>query len=356
LHSYLKRTPKIVWLALLTFVVGRAFSYAPALTEKVYTQGIYVGITSIISRISNLFPFSLDDMFYVFLLLFFLTVIIRILLKKMKLKKGFVLLGKSLLGIYILFYWLWGFNYYRQPLNVRIQKELESVDSALFYETLNQIIQETNQNYCAIQSLDKTKINQAIEHSYQDIETRMPNLTITGKRRPKSITFSRFFSGATVFGYFGPFAHETHVNKQILPVQYPFVLAHEKAHQMGITSEAEANFMAWLACKQSPIKELKYSANLYVFIHFLRAIPEQSQREKIMSQLQPEILNQLEDSRTYWNALRIKFIDRIQSKLYDLYLKGNDIPQGIQNYQEVVTYICTYKSILNTEFKPITKE
>ena len=64
------------------------------------------------------------------------------------------------------------------------------------------------------------------------------------------------------------FFNEFHVNKKVLPLEYPVIFAHEKAHQFGVTAESEANFYAWLVCRQSDSQVLNYSANLFILRYF----------------------------------------------------------------------------------------
>lgn len=348
MFSQIKKINIIYWIALLTIIVGRAFSLFPAITEKIYTQGIYKLIAMLLSHISGVFPFSLDDIFYSSLIVLFLFLMVWIILKKITFKKATFILIKSLFLIYILFYWLWGFNYYRQPLAERIHRPLNPIDSTLFYETLHQIIDQAEANYCQINTSDYSRCDSLIEASYLDLKESTGIVSPLGKRRPKIMLYSSFFAGASVFGYFGPFANEIHLNKYLLPNQYPFVLAHEKAHQMGITSEAEANFMAWIVCNNSSSKKLKYAANSYVLIHFLREIPDTLQLKNVIQSIPQPIINDLQNTRIYWNNLRIPLIDKVQSLLYNWYLKGNKVPDGIHNYQAVVTYIYNYKNIMQS--------
>ena len=82
--------------------------------------------------------------------------------------------------------------------------------------------------------------------------------------------FSSFYSKMGLSGYFGPFFNEIHVNHYLLPLDYPFVLAHEKAHQFGITSEAEANLVAFVICVRSDDQRLRYSGYQSLLLYFLR--------------------------------------------------------------------------------------
>jgi hypothetical protein len=166
-----------------------------------------------------------------------------------------------------------------------------------------------------------------------------------GNRRPKYILYSRYFAGTSISGYFGPFCNEIQINKYLLPIQIPAILAHEKAHQFGITNEAEANFIGWLVCKNSSLPEVKYSANLFKLMYFLREIRNKEYFETTIATIPPYIINDIETIRTHWEELRYPTINKMQSKLYDWYLKGNNIPQGVDNYQGVVKLICDYRKI-----------
>ena len=59
-----------------------------------------------------------------------------------------------------------------------------------------------------------------------------------------------YFRWAAIDGMTDPFFLEVIVNPDVLPVERPFVLAHEWAHLAGYADESEANFVAWLTCVQ----------------------------------------------------------------------------------------------------------
>ena len=82
--------------------------------------------------------------------------------------------------------------------------------------------------------------------------------------------FSMLYGEMGLSGYFGPFFNEIHVNGYLLPMDYPFLLGHEKAHQFGITSEAEANLIAYVICVTSEDQRLRYSGCQSLLLYFLR--------------------------------------------------------------------------------------
>lgn len=65
-----------------------------------------------------------------------------------------------------------------------------------------------------------------------------------------------------VTGSMGPFFCEFTLNGDLLPSQYPATYAHELAHLLGITSEAEANFYAYQVCTRSQVQAIRFSGYL----------------------------------------------------------------------------------------------
>ena len=65
---------------------------------------------------------------------------------------------------------------------------------------------------------------------------------------PKRSLLGLYFRWAAIDGMTDPFFLEMIVNPDVLPVERPFVVAHEWAHLAGYAEESEANFVAWLTC------------------------------------------------------------------------------------------------------------
>jgi hypothetical protein len=192
--------------------------------------------------------------------------------------------------------------------------------------------------------MDRDEIDNLVETSYKQWAAKLKIPFPAGKRRPKPITFSRFFARAGISGYYGPFFSEVHINRHNLPVEYPFVLAHEKAHQLGITSEAEANFYAWLVCSQSNSKHLRYSANLAVLRYFLNHGSRLTEFSEIVAKLDESVVADLQKIRKHWLELRVEKIDQAAGKVNDAYLKSNKIEQGIQDYRGVVKFVMDFSA------------
>src|SRR4029079_18098934 len=65
---------------------------------------------------------------------------------------------------------------------------------------------------------------------------------------PKRSLLDVYFRHAAVAGMTDPYVLETFVASDLLPVERPFVVAHEWGHLAGFADEGDANFLAWLTC------------------------------------------------------------------------------------------------------------
>ena len=337
-------------LALLVFLFTRVANHFHSIVENLYSQKLYVGIAKTISALSSEIPFSIDDIFYLFLIILILILLILPFFKKISFGKALRTVLNILSCIYILFYVLWGFNYFRYNLNERLGIEKQNPDTELFSEELSKLVDTTNFAYCNFDNFNKKQIDSLVEESYNKVAPILKIKYPQGKRRAKKITFSRFFAKAGISGYFGPFFNEIHINKFVLPVEYPFVLAHEKAHQFGITSEAEANFYAWLVCTSSPSKQLQYSANLQVLRFFLYQGTGLKNYQEIVKELNENVKIDYRKIRENWEKLRNEKVDKIASKVNDTYLKTNQVKKGIDDYNNVV------QLVMDFSFDPVFQE
>ncbi len=329
-------------IALITFLLTRILKHYPHFTELAYSQTIYPIIAVIVSYFSNIFPFSVSDIFYFFVILFIAGLIGLPFFKKQTLKKTVTNIVKTIAVIYTLFYWLWGLNYFRDDIYKRVGYENKTIGKTEFTNTFKYIIGETIEYFDNEKKIELVEIDSLIEHSYKQLSSELKIKYPNGRRRPKNITLSHFFTSAFVGGYFGPFFNEVHINKYLLPVQIPIILAHEKAHQFGITNEAEASFIAWLVCQNINSKRIKYSANLFVLIYFIRQTKGYEQYDCIIKTIPTEITEDINNIKQYYQNLRNPTIDNIQTKLNNWYLKTNSIESGVNNYEGVVSIVCNY--------------
>jgi hypothetical protein len=332
-------------LAVFTFLLTLLLAERPSLTEQFYSNGLYRPIAFMLSKVSNLLPFSLDDLFYGFLGTAILIIPFLTIVKKITVKQWLLSWLNITSLVYILFYWFWGFNYFRQDFNHRLEITKSRADQEQFMSAFGTLIETANVHHQAkekeytLQYID-TLIEQAYAEHSGFLKLNYP----LGSRRAKPITMGRFFAKAGISGYYGPFFNEIHINPHLHALEIPVVLAHEKAHQLGITSEAEASFYAWFVCSYSSSDYLKYSASLYLLRYFLnQGYPLDGFESRVALISQP-VRDDLREIRDHWLALRNEKIDRVAAHANNAYLKTNRVKAGIDDYKGVVALVMDFKT------------
>ncbi|MBI9063725.1 MAG: DUF3810 domain-containing protein [Marinilabiliaceae bacterium] len=340
------KTLYVVTTALLTFGLTELAARFPHAVEQIYSRNIYPFISSILSYLTGWIPFSVTDLFYPALGLFLVFLIVFTILRKLRISQAFKLLLNTVALAYIAFYWLWGFNYYRADLNDRLALPAVTPSTEEFTTAFSWIIECTNQSWMPMDSLDQDEIQQAVSNAYVENKQWL-QLDRYGESRPKTPLFSRFWAAAGIGGYYGPFFSEIHTNHYLYPTEYPCVLAHETAHRMGITSEAEANFYAWFVCHQSDDQRLQYSANTYLlrfFIYQARHLPE---FKELIQPIRQEVRDDFRSLRAHYRALSNEQIEKAASKANDAYLKTNKVKDGIDDYNGIIKYVMDYRTAKN---------
>ena len=127
---------------------------------------------------------------------------------------------------------------------------------------------------------------------------------------------------------------------------------------MGVSNEAEANYWAYVICSTSDLPEVRYSGYYsllpYVLSNASRALTADEYRE-LLSDIHPDILSQYSLERNYWNSLYSPLLGKIQSAIYNAFLKGNKIPSGTANYLEVIDMIISVPSAMESSV-PIAQD
>jgi len=333
-----------IWLALVTFGLTELFSRYPKITELVYSQSLYPAIAFLLSFLSKWVSFSLDDAFYALLTAFLIILIILVLIRKIKFSRFLLTILQTLAICYVLFYWFWGFNYYRSGIHERLQIAKSKPDTMAFVKVLENLIARTNTSYCTYDQISKAEISALVESSYQKNAKFLKLSYPQGTRIPKPITLSSFFAKAGIAGYYGPFFSEVHLNDSLLMIEYPQVLAHEFAHQFGITSEAEANFYSWLICSRSDSKHLQYSANISMITYFLSQSKHLHNFPDLVHQIRKPVIDDIRKVQKHWASMRNEQIDKAAGKVNDVYLKTNKIEKGIEDYFGVVQFVMDFET------------
>ena len=329
-------------LAMLTFLTVEIAVRNPLIIERYYAKGLYPFIASAFSFLSSAFPFSLWDIFWLVAVLLLAIALILVITRRLKLSVFLLRLFQALAIVYSFFYLVWGYNYFRPKIENRIGWEMSLPDEPFFREIFDSIIVNTNKSYTIILPADFTKIDSLVEKSYQSNAMTLGIDYPNGSRTPKTMILSSIFAKSGVSGYFGPFFNEIHLNKYLLPMEYPFVLAHEKAHQFGITDESEANLAAYIICTTSEDRGLQYSGNSQLLQYFLADAHQLKDRKEYVNRIDSLVIKDIQNQRKHWHDLENKTLDKVQTAANNAYLKTNRIKEGVKNYNKVVSLVISW--------------
>ncbi len=152
-------------------------------------------------------------------------------------------------------------------------------------------------------------------------------------------------------GIFMPVTGESSVAYNCANADRPFTMCHEAAHRLGIASEEEANFAAFLACDASDDVRFRYSgyynAFSYCYSALYRADPE------LAGQLLEDamdgdnvlgvalVLTDSSDTRAHYDAYEGSLED-VGDAVNNTYLRGFGEEAGVQSYGIVVDYLIAW--------------
>jgi hypothetical protein len=345
LDSRLGKFFRIAWpfiIAIMVFLSLKIAVVNSGFVEKYYSRGVYPVIADIFSSVSRLSPFSLWDIFWIIVLWLVISGILLVIFKRMNFWIFGLKLLQSLAVLYSLFYMVWGYNYFRPPIEKRLGWNTPKTDEAVFRSVLDTLISRTNASYCTMDVSQYHVIDSLVEESYRKNSKVLGINYPNGVRPPKVMVMSSIYSKLGVSGYFGPFFNEVHVNFFVLPGDYPFLLGHEKAHQFGVTSEAEANLLSFIVCTTSEDNRLRYSGYQTLLLYFLGDASHLKDYHDFLNKLDARVLNDIRFRQKYYRNLESPLLSNIQSRANDSYLKVNHVEKGILNYNQVVSLVINW--------------
>ena len=212
-----------------------------------------------------------------------------------------------------------------------------------FAEQLSRVSGRVARDENGLFAVPREEILQNSVHAYDAVEQQFPFLAFEDLG-VKPVYFSRVMSALDFTGVYCPFTGESNVNMDSPACLLASTIAHELAHQRGITSEQECNFLAVLASTTCGDDVYAYAGWLMGYIHLgnalYRAAPEAY--ERVRSSLPETVLADLRAQSAYWDQFRDKAVQKVSNQVYDRFLKGYGQEQGIQSYGTVVDLLVVY--------------
>ena len=316
-----------------------------------YALHIYPLLSSLLSLVSSAVPFCLEEIIVLAFAAFFIWNIVKVF-RKRNWKTFFLNEIRLLLWFVAWFYIGWGINYFRSPLHQRVEAPIARFDSEVFRSFLDSYTEDLNASYEESHSGSGSELSAKMmlketKNLYSKVPERYGLATPRSWHRVKYPLLNRMYSGIGVLGFMGPFMAESQLNRDLQPMQFPFTQAHEYAHLLSVSNEAEANWWAYQVCSHSENPAVRYSAFFSVFSYVwnnARRVLSEQEFQEWRASVCPGVIDDANAEAEFWRSLRWDLLDRTQEFFYNLYLKGNGISSGMQNYSEVVTLILSVPS------------
>ena len=337
---------KVHYIGIVLLVFCLCCRWFPAVADF-YAGVCDPAISTALSLLAGVVPFSLEEIVVLGFVAAFLFVLIKTLVRK---KSFWWFLGKSALVVMwvaVWFYMGWGNNYFRTPLQERLGIRNQLFTEDAFNNFLYSYTDSLNDLRSATALPDREALEADVKTFYNETLPDFGYTRLKKWQHPKKPLLGRLYSAVGVLGFVGPFFCETHVNKDVPEGDYPFTLAHEMAHLAGVTSEAEANYWAYVYCRHSGADALRFCGYYSIFPHVatnVQTFMTEDYYAYWMRSIHPEIRERYAAERAYWEALRIPVVDRVQSWLMDASLKHNKVSSGAKEYSEVVRLILTMEA------------
>jgi hypothetical protein len=312
--------------------------------ERGYSGLIYPPLQRILTTASNAVPFALLD---VLLLLFppgWCVLIARDLGRSDQRSRTAMrwLLRTAIAAsvVYLVFLFTWGLNYRRLPLEQKLRYDVAAVTldraraaAQLAASRLNGLYERAHASTDGSAGSIPPSLAAAFARAARELGAS--GTTVPG--RPKRSLLDFYFRPAAVSGMTDPFFLETIIESDLLPVERPFVIAHEWSHLAGFADEGEANFAGWLTCVRADAPA-QYSGWLFLFGELVDSLPRADR---------PHVVSGLDTGpRADLRAIAARLARDVRPlvaaagwRVYDRYLKANRVEAGAASYAQVVRLV-----------------
>ena len=318
-----------------------------------------------LAAITGIFPFSIWDFLTVGLILAAIVTCIFCLVKKRSFGKWLATVCIVLSALVLFMVGSWGLNHYAPPLSTDLgldvreysADELEDATSYYLQQAAARAQSVPRGQDMSLERQDFYELAGIAGSSYATLAQQYP--VFEGSTAPvKALLLAGeplLYSGHT--GIFWPFTGEANVPLNCAVAEAPFTMAHEAAHRLGIASEQEANFCAFLACTENDDDCFAYSGYYEAFCYCVNALAA-NYPERANALLTEAIGETADPSNAQTYGARLVLFDRyntsdfystyegpasdVGTAVNDTYLKSFSEESGVKSYGEVADYLIAW--------------
>ena len=351
-------------IVIAAMLILNAVSWLSTGITDFYASAIFAPMSDIFSMVTGSLPFSLGELMIASWVVMgvaapfiFIPSIIR---KKRRLVKG---LGIFYIWVIIAVFFLETINcfmlYHTTEFSAKYHHSAGA--SGFTVEQLTQMCEETiekTNELAAIVSRDDDgnmivpddlekeayKVMNKLAEEYPQLKGEYPS--------PKKIKASMFMTQLDLQGIYFPFSLEANINSELSPARVPCTAMHELSHLKGFIREDEAGFIAYRACLESDIPEVRYSGYLsamnYLFAE-VRKNASANEVNRLRSRISPMVSYDntfvSEEFRQHVEekaVISTKTVSAVSNKAMEASLKLNGVSDGKKSYGRMVNLLLEY--------------
>lgn len=342
---------KIISIILLPiqFIVFKIITSNEEWVEYYYSRGFFKIITRFLRIITGWTSVSLGLILVyassAFLVYLSVKTFLRIRKKEVSLTQIIINFFAYLSPIYLFFMLTWGLAYHKKPLKDLLNLNTENIKNQEVIDLCKELIDSTNITRSRIpdskfRDLTFEKVFAKAPIGYEKLETQCNFLSYTTPSI-KMATGSDLLAYMSTSGVYMFPTGEANVNTNNMIYDVPYITTHEMAHQLGFASEEEANYLAYLSCKNNPDLVFQYSAYYGTVFRALNKVWEidSTYSKTLFDKLSPAVKADREKERQVWKKFRNPIQFYVVSPFYDLFLKSNGQEQGSRSYDLVIDFM-----------------
>lgn len=338
-----------------------AAKYIPGFADW-YCERVYKPAAGVLGSVTGAFPLSLMEIGIAAAVLMIIILSIaaarRAHCGEATVLKAFGAVLKKILAaasvVFFLFAVFCGTNYYRTSFadTIGLKVEKSSVDE--LYALCGDLLEHANslstelehdEHGVTVYPESDFAMAKSAAENYRLLYEKYPFLSMGGDTlsTPKPVLCSFFMSKTLIAGVYSPYTLEANVCREGPDFLRGFTMMHEQTHLRGFMNEAEANFVAFLACENSPDRYFEYSGYCHALLNAMNALysADYDRWAELRTRYSESLAADMRAQNAYVSANESPVSD-VSDAVNDAYLKLNSQTDGVRSYGMVVDLLLAY--------------
>ena len=275
---------KIIYaLAALCAILYICFICFPEFSD-IFNRYVSPFVRGFLATLTGWIPFSLSE-FLLLMVPFIIVAIVTVGLKRYSSSwRNVIVFSLAILSVaaYVFSTFTLGFvpAYRGSRLDKKLGLDKQPVSADELRETTYAVLEELTalesevgfkSDGFSVMPYSYEELNYKLMDAY-DVACEKYNFIPKLHSRVKRVMLSEPMTYTHISGVYTFFTGEANINTNFPDYTLPYTAAHELAHQRGIAREDEANFVAFLVCKESDDVYIRYSAYLNMYEYLRNAL------------------------------------------------------------------------------------